>query len=236
MGAAALSVSNWRPQTGQAICSTLRYITIFISIGCAAGRKTGWKLCRRTACHRLPWVWTRPFRRVACLRARFRVYSRNKDTGALTLKGNSIWQPGPLRETTRFVEDGRSLRAIVDDTLAEGNDVCIGIIGADEAGNVQCRAYDAIQYESDFGGTNPISYISIPTEDRGTKPRANEAIDTAVRVNLIHEYYNDKQDTVETIGYGATHASRCRLWWGNCWTIRFQNLMNTMRVWPAVRA
>lgn len=136
--------------------------------------------------------------------AKFRVYSRNKDTGALTLKGNSIWQPGPLRETTRFVEDGRSLRAIVDDTLAEGNDVCIGIIGADEAGNVQCRAYDAIQYESDFGGTNPISYISIPTEDRGTKPRANEAIDTAVRVNLIHEYYNDKQDTVETIrSYGA---------------------------------
>lgn len=123
----------------------------------------------------------------------FRVYAKNKATGALTLLGTTDWQAGPLRETTLVV--GRPLRSVVDEILAGGNDICIDIIGADEAGNVQCRAEDLIQYEGDFSGTNPIDYISIQTERGGTKPRPDEAIDTAIRINLFHEFFDDDDET-----------------------------------------
>ncbi len=139
--------------------------------------------------------------------AYFRVYSKDRATDYLTRQGTSDWQAGPLRENTLI--SGRPLRAWVDEILSNGNDVCIDIIGADEAGNVQCRAGDSIGVEGDFGGANPIAYIPIRAEDTGTKPRPNEAIDTGLRINLVHQRYvggSDPVQTVRTYG-GATRIA-----------------------------
>ncbi len=137
--------------------------------------------------------------------ALFRVYSANQD-GYLTLQGTSAWQAGPLRETTLIA--GRPLRKVVDESLAAGNDVVIDVVGADEAGNIQCGASDAVQFLGDYG-SNDIEYIPIPAEDEGTNPRPNEALDTAIRINLIHERYVGDANPPEAIRRygGATRVA-----------------------------